>query len=83
MTLDADVVAGIRRVEAERGVSFEQALNDTIRAGLSALTVPPSEPYRVDSFSAEIRPGVDLRAVNRLLADVEDEELVRKTDLGT
>lgn len=52
-----------------------------MRAGLVAAN-PPAHPYRVTPFTAEIQPGVDLAKVNRLLAGWEDEELLRKVELG-
>ncbi len=81
VSLDDDVVAALRTAMRERGVSFKEALNSTLRAGMS-VTNPPSRPYRVAPFSAEIQPGVDLKKVNRLLADWEDEEIIRKLELG-
>jgi hypothetical protein len=37
---------------------------------------------QVTPFAAEIRPGVDITKINRLLADWEDEEILRKLELG-
>jgi hypothetical protein len=37
---------------------------------------------RVKPFAAEIRSGVDITKINRLLADWEDEEILRKLELG-
>lgn len=34
MTLDADVAARLRRVARERGISFKEAINQAVRAGL-------------------------------------------------
>ncbi|MGH3838821.1 MAG: CopG family transcriptional regulator [Pseudonocardiaceae bacterium] len=81
VTLDDDVVAALRTAMRERGVSFKEALNSAVRSGLSAAN-PSARPYRVTPFTAEIRPGVDLTKVNRLLADWEDEEILRKLELG-
>jgi hypothetical protein len=81
VTLDDDVVVALRTAMRERGVSFKEALNSTLRAGLSAVN-PPSRPYRVEPFSSEIQPGLDLKKINRLLADWEDEEIIRKLELG-
>ncbi len=81
VTLDDDVVAALRQVERERGVSFKEALNSAVRAGLST-SVGVRRPYTVRPFRSKIQPGVDLRAANRLLADLEDDELLRKIELG-
>lgn len=81
VTLDDDVVAALRAVERERGISFKEALNGAVRAGLSG-GVPAQRSFAVRTFSAEIGAGVDLRRANRLVADLEDEELLRKAELG-
>lgn len=79
VTLDADVEALIRRVMAERGLSFKEALNDAVRAGLA-----PSEgrgPYRLEPAHLG-RPAVPLTKALRLAAELEDDEIVRKLALG-
>jgi len=81
VTLDDDVVAALRSAMRERGVSFKEALNSAVRAGLSAAN-PPARPCRVTPFTAEIRAGIDITKINRLLADWEDEEVLRKLELG-
>lgn len=47
-------------------MSFKEARNSAVRAGLSAN--PPARPYRVRPFTAEIQPGVELAKINRLPA---------------
>jgi hypothetical protein len=81
VTLDDDVAAALQAAMRERGVSFKEALNTAVRAGLSDAN-SPSRPYRVTPFHAEVQPGIDLRKINRLMADWEDEEIVRKLELG-
>lgn len=82
VTLDEDVVAALRDMERERGISFKEALNSTVRAGLRFSTSDADSPFRVRTFRADIQPGVDLSKTNRLLAELEDDELVRKFELG-
>lgn len=81
VTLDDDVAAALRQVERERGISFKEALNSAVRAGLAAER-SPGRAFVVQPFHAAIRPGVDLRRANRLLADLEDDESLRKLELG-
>lgn len=81
MTLDDDVVAALHAVMRERGVSFKQALNELVRAGIATAN-PPARPYRLRPVAMGVRPGVDLDKANRLAAELEDEELVRKYELG-
>ncbi len=81
VTLDDDVVAALRAAMRERGVSFKEALNTAARAGLSDAN-PPSRPYRVKPVSLGISPDIDISKINRLMADWEDEEIIRKLELG-
>lgn len=81
VTLDEDVLSSLRAVMRERGISFKEALNSAVRSGLAEAN-PPSRPYRVTPFYSELQPGIDLTKANRLLADLEDEELIRKLRLG-
>jgi hypothetical protein len=81
VTLDDDVIAALRTVMRERGLSFKEALNSAVRSGLSVAN-PPARPYQVTPFTAQIHPGVDVAKINRLLADWEDDEILRKLELG-
>lgn len=82
VTLDDDVVAALRQVERERGVSFKEALNTAVRAGLRPADTDRQRQYTVRPFSATIEPTVDLRTANRLVADLEDAEVLRELELG-
>ncbi len=81
VTLDPDVEAKLRVVMRERGVSFKAAINDAVRSG---LTGPPSavRRYRMQTAPLGARPGVDLDKALRLAGQLEDEEILRKRDLG-
>lgn len=45
LTLDADVRSLLERRVRERGVSFKEAVNDALRAGLGGSSAA-AEPYR-------------------------------------
>ena len=79
VTLDADVEAVLRRLMAQRGVSFKRALNDAIRAG--ALPAP-SEQRSYTRTRDLGTPAVDLTHTLRLAGELEDEELVRRMQVG-
>jgi hypothetical protein len=81
VTLDDDVVAALHAVMRERGMSFKQALNELVRVGI-ATSNPPARPYRLRPAPLGVRPGIDLEKANRLASELEDEELVRKYELG-
>ncbi len=80
VTLDPDVVAKLQTLMRARGLSFKQALNDSVRAGLAAPSPEPRK-YRVPSRRLGLRPGVDLDRALSLAADLEDAEVVRKLEL--
>jgi hypothetical protein len=75
VTLDPDTVALVRRRMQEQGVSFKQALNDAIRAGMTESR--PRRRYRTHT-AALGRPAVSLDRALQLAAELEDEEIVRK-----
>lgn len=80
VTLDPDLAATLRRIAQERGISFKEALNTALRAGL-AQQAGPARSYRVRARRLGLRPGVDLDRALRLAAALEDEEIVRKLEL--
>lgn len=80
VTLDPDVATALRQVVRERGVSFKEALNSAIRAGLSARH-QAATPYRTPSRSLGLRPGVNIDKALQLSADLEDAEIIRKLEL--
>ena len=80
VTLDADVAAGLQALARERGVSFKEALNSTVRLGLQRDT-GAERPYRVPSRPLGLREGIDLDKALRLAGELEDEALLRKLEL--
>ncbi|HEU0103318.1 MAG TPA: antitoxin [Mycobacteriales bacterium] len=79
MTLDEDVAAALRELAVRQHLSFKQALNATLRSGLSAPVGP--KPYSVPTRHLGLRSGVDLDKALRLAGEVEDDEIVRKLEL--
>ncbi len=79
VTLDPDTEALVRRLMAERGVSFKRALNDAIRAG--------AEPRTQRTFSTRThamgQPAVNLDRALQIAAGEEDDEIVRRLRVGT
>lgn len=80
VTLDADTESLLRRRMHEHGVSFKQALNDSIRAGAApqtpGQTTPVTRPRSMGS------PLVNLDKALQLAGELEDAELVRKMQVG-
>jgi hypothetical protein len=73
ITLDPDVEAAVKRLMRERGMSFKEALNSAVRAGLH----PQREPFRTPAYDMG-EPRVDLTKALRLAGELEDEEIVRR-----
>lgn len=80
MTIDPDIAARLRRIAAERGVTFKEALNGLLRAGMSA-DAGGARPYRVPARRLGLRPGIDLDKALRLASSLEDDETLRKLEL--
>lgn len=79
VTLDPDVEAKLKEAMRERGVSFKAALNDAVRAGLAGQAAPQRR-FRVKSAPLGARFNID-KAL-QVAAEMEDEEILRKLDMG-
>jgi hypothetical protein len=80
VTLDADVEQLLRVAMKERGVSFKEALNQSIRAGASKERRPRRFTQQTFSMGAEQHFRWDKALAS---ADaMEDEELVRRLSIG-
>ena len=78
VTLDPDTDAAVRGLMRERGLTFKQALNEAIRAGVNPVK---RRPFRTRTFNMGT-PLVDLDKALRLAAELEDDELTRKLAAG-
>jgi hypothetical protein len=75
VTLDPDTDAVVRRLMRERSLTFKQAINAAIRAGVAN----PATARRARTPTFEMgAPRVPIDAALRLAADLEDDELIRK-----
>jgi hypothetical protein len=81
VTLEPDVEAQLRTVMRERGVSFKTALNDAVRSGLDHSSREPKR-YRMPTAPMGLQPGVDIDKALRLAGELEDDEIIRKLELG-
>jgi len=80
LTLDPDVAAKLRGLSRERGISFKEAVNSTLRRGLAPAQA--RQPYKVPTLPIGLREELNLDKANALAAELEDEEIVRKMQLG-
>lgn len=81
VTLDPDVAAKLKETAHERGISFKEALNTTVRRGFERGEAKP-KPYRVRPQRLGVRPGVNLDKALQLAGEMEDAETIRKLRLG-
>jgi class 3 adenylate cyclase len=79
VTLDADVAARLKAVARERRISFKQALNSAVRAGLGAER-RAGRGFRQYAQAMGLRPGLTLDKALQLAAALEDEEVVRRLE---
>ena len=75
VTLEPDADAIVRRLMRERGLTFKEALNDAIRAGVPGPG--RRQAFRTPTFDMG-QPTVPLDKALRLAGEIEDEELLRK-----
>ena len=79
ITLDADTRLLVERAMRERGLTFKEAVNEAIRAGLG-----PREPSS-ESFTRPRDLGgakVDLTHALRIAGELEDDALARRLAEG-
>lgn len=75
ITLDEDVAAKVQTLMRERGISFKEAINQTLRSGLSQGAKPVL--YRVPVREMRLKPGIDLTKALQLASQLEDEANIR------
>ena len=78
VTLDPDVEMLLRQVMRERGQSFKEILNDSLRQVLTGSLHQTVSHYELKPRPMGLRPSIDLTKANQMAADLEDEEIIRK-----
>ncbi|MGI8518623.1 MAG: antitoxin [Acidimicrobiia bacterium] len=79
VTLDADTEQIVRRHMKERGVSFKEALNETIRRGVASEA---RHPFRTET-AAMGESLVNLDRALQIAGALEDDDLIRKLRSGS
>lgn len=79
ITLDPDVVALVQKLMRERDLTFKEAVNSALRAGLTAKRRRTT--FRTPTFTMG-RPVVPLDHALRIADDLADDELRRKLSAG-
>lgn len=78
MTLDGDVAAKVKALAREKGISFKEAINTLLRAGLAGNRRPSA--FEVEAKPLGLRPGIDLDKALRLAGQLSDDETIRKLE---
>lgn len=79
VTLDPDAAALVQKAMRERGMSFKEAVNAAIRAGLGSAQ--QTGDFHVPTFDMG-QSSVPLDKALALAGEMEDEEILRKLALG-
>jgi len=81
VTIDDEVARLLKEAMHRRRTNFKEALNTALRRGLieTATLSVPSKRFEVKGpFLGGLQPGIAPTSFNKLAADLEDEEIVRK-----
>jgi len=81
VTLDADTERLIRTAMRDRGISFKQALNDAIRAGLQQPSRRNRGRFAQKSFPLGAEQFFRWDKALAVSEAIEDEEILRKLSL--
>lgn len=78
ITLTPEADSLVRKVMRERGLSFKDAVNAAIVDGLRATA---EKSYKTPTFDLG-SSSINLDKASAIAADLEDEELMRRRELG-
>lgn len=85
LTLLPDVEIRVKALMDSEGLSFKDAINRVLQAGLDQLDQnrPPRKPFKVKPFRGGVQPGFDAdRSPSKILDEMEDFELARRLGLA-
>lgn len=76
LTLDPDVARLVDDAVHRERRPMKQVVNDALRLALRPANTAATSPYRLTPHRSALRPGLDLTGFNRLVDDLEDEEIL-------
>ena len=79
VTLDSDVEAMLKKLMKERGLSFKEAVNNSLRAAL--LPTGSRRDYSFQTYDLG-HPAIPLERALQVAAYLEDDEIARKLGAG-
>ncbi len=75
LSIDDDVLEKAKAAAAKRRVPFRTIINEALRAGLSAVTMPAdTTPYQTRPHKLGLKVGRNLDNIQELLAQSEGED---------
>ena len=78
LTLEPDVARKLRKKMAEKKLTFRQAVNEALRAGLETTAAEKRHKFVVEPHACGFKAGVDLDKLNQLVDEMEAEAVARK-----
>jgi len=81
VTIDPDVEVLLKTVMRARGMTFNEALNSALRAGLSPEAQRRPRKFRQQTFRMGFSPEIAMNKALSLATASEDEEILRKLSL--
>ena len=81
VTLEPDVERALKTAVRERGISFKQALNEAVRAGLAGPGRRPKARFVQKTYSLGAEQNFRWDKALAAAETLEDEEMVRKLSL--
>jgi len=82
LTLDDELAEELEEVAHRAGKPFTEIVNETLRKGLHPAGSPSPKPYRLETVALGVRPGVDIDKARHISDALEDEEILRKLEMG-
>lgn len=76
LTLDPDVYRLVDDAVHRERRPMKQVINDALRRALRPPTPTASEAYHLTQHQSALRPGFDLTGFNRLVDELEDEQII-------
>jgi hypothetical protein len=75
LTIDDEVAESIERLRDRERLSLREAVDRLLRAGLQVVEMKSAaKPYRAQTFSMGLKPGIDPSRLNQLLDELDVEE---------
>lgn len=80
VTLEPDVEAFVKRAMRERGLTFKQAVNEAIRAGMTGRQAPQALQFPTHDMGEAL---IEVTKALRLAGELEDQELAARLARGS